>query len=140
MTNLTQAVDSLPQAEDIKKRVQQYVQIRDALKAMDDAHEERRKPLLEVQQSLAGILQEALTNSKATSIATEAGTCYESTRYSTSLADPDMFMKWVVEKQAFDMLDRKANATAVKEYTKEHGALPPGVNLTAIKTVGVRRK
>lgn len=124
---------------EIRKRIGQYVLIRDKLKAMDAAHDEMRKPLLEIQQSLTGVLQAALTQTGGTSIATPEGTCYETTRYSTSLADPDLFMKWVIEKQAFDMLDRKANATAVKEYTKEHDALPPGVNLTALKTIGVRR-
>jgi hypothetical protein len=55
------------------------------------------------------------------------------------LADPEAFMKYVIDNQAFDMLDRKANVTAVKEYVQETGALPPGVNLSSIKTIGVRR-
>jgi hypothetical protein len=48
-------------------------------------------------------------------------------------------MKYVIDNNLFDLLDRKANVTAVKDHVKEKGALPPGVNLSAIETVGVRR-
>lgn len=129
-----------PTVVDVNKRVEQYVQVRDYLKKIDAEHEEKRKPILELQHMLAGELQEALTQANATSIATDNGTCYETTRHSTSLADPDAFMAYVVANNEFDLMDRKANATAVREYAKAHsGMLPPGVNLTSIKTIGVRR-
>jgi hypothetical protein len=125
---------------DVNLRVQQYVQVRDHLKKMDAEYEEKRKPILELQSSLAGELQEALTAANASSIATDNGTCYETVRHSTSLADPEAFMKYVINNGAFDLMDRKANATAVREFAKAQGGqLPPGVNLSSIKTIGVRR-
>ena len=125
--------------EDVKKRVSQYVQVRDALESMDKAHEAKRKPLVELQQILSGKLQEAMTASNTTSLKTEAGTCYISTRYTASLADPEAFMQHVINNKDFDLLDRRANATSCKEYTAKHNHPPPGVNLNAISTVGVRR-
>jgi hypothetical protein len=70
---------------------------------------------------------------------TKGGTIYTSTRYTASLADPEAFMKFVIETRQFDLLDRKANSTAVKDYVGEHNVLPTGCNLTAMKTLGVRR-
>ncbi len=125
--------------EDVNKRVGQYVQVRDALKRLDEEHDAKRKPLVELQQILSGKLQEALTANNATSLKTEAGTCYISTRYTASLADPDAFMTFVISNKDFDLLDRRANATSCKEYTAKHNHPPPGVNLNAISTVGVRR-
>lgn len=125
--------------EDAEKRIRQYVQVRDVLKRLDEEHDAKRKPLVELQQILSGKLQEALTANNATSLKTEAGTCYISTRYTTSLADPDAFMKHVIANGDFDLLDRRANATAVKEYVGKNNSLPPGCNLNAIQTVGVRR-
>ncbi len=125
--------------EDISKRVMQYIQIRDKLKEIDEAHDNARKPLVELQAALSGRLQKALDDSNAESLKTEHGTCYRSTRYTTSLADPDAFMKFVIGKGLFDLLDRRANGTAVKEYVNQHNSLPPGCNLNAIQTVGVRR-
>lgn len=121
-------------------RVQQYVQVRDALKALDDEYQKKREPLIEVQNLLTGWIMEFLNKTGSQSVKTVHGTCYQSTRYTASLADPDAFMKFVIANGKFDLLDRRANATAVKDYVAENaGQLPPGANLSAVKTLGVRR-
>lgn len=123
----------------VNKRIEQYIQVRDALKAMDEEHDEKRKPLVELQNLLTGWMQNFMEQAGADNIKTAHGTCYSSTRYTASLADPEAFMKHVISNNEFDLLDRKANVTAVKDYVAEHNTLPPGVNLSSIKTVGVRR-
>jgi hypothetical protein len=122
----------------VDKRVGQYIQIRNALKKIDDEYEAKRKPLVELQQMLSGWMQAFLTKANADSVKTAHGTCYQSTRYTASLADPEAFMNFVIANQAYDLLDRKANATACRDYAAEHKNLPPGVNMSAVKTVGVR--
>jgi hypothetical protein len=126
-------------AGSVNKRVDQYIQLRDKLKEMDKEHEERRKPLLDLQTVLSGWLTEFLEKTDGTAIKTKSGTVYLSTRYSASLADPEVFFQFVLANEAYELLDRRANSTACKDYVTEKGSLPPGVNLTAIKTVGVRR-
>lgn len=130
-------MEDIPVAVD--KRVGQYIQVRDKLKEMDKEYEERRKPLLDLQNSLSGWMMEFLEKTGGTSIKTKLGTVYLSLRYSASLADPDLFMNFVIENKMYDLLDRRANSTACKDYVTEKGTLPPGVNLSALKTVGVRR-
>jgi hypothetical protein len=121
------------------KRVEQFVQIRDRLRQMNDEHEARCKPLLEVKALLEGWMQQFLQQSGATSVKTTKGTFYQTVRHSSSLADPDAFMRYVIDHKEFNLLDRRANTTAVREFVKDHKALPPGVNLNTINTVGVRR-
>jgi hypothetical protein len=123
----------------VDKRVAQYIQVRDAIKRMNDEHEARIKPLVEIQNMLTGWMQDFLEKAGADSIKTSHGTCYSTTRYSASLADPEAFMSFVLDNKAYDLLDRKANVTACRDYTDEKGRPPPGVNLSSIKTVGVRR-
>jgi hypothetical protein len=123
----------------VAKRVEQYVKVRDRIQAMNKAHEETIKPLVEVQNMLTGWMQNFLEQAGADNIKTEHGTCYATTRYTASLADPEAFMQFVKATNSFDLLDRKANVTAVKDYVAEKGGLPPGVNMSAIKTIGVRR-
>jgi hypothetical protein len=48
-------------------------------------------------------------------------------------------MRYVIANQKFELLDRRANVTAVKEFVKENKEQPPGCNLSAVETVGVRR-
>ena len=123
----------------VRKRIGQFVTIRDRLKVMEDAHEKATKPLRDLQAELSGSLQEALTKSGGTSIATPEGTCYQTTRHTASLPDANAFMEFVTKNNRFDLLDKKANAPAVRDYVALTGNLPPGVKLTSIQTVGVRR-
>jgi hypothetical protein len=125
--------------EDMEKRIRQFIGIRDKLKALDDAHKETRKPLLEIQEVLAGRIQAFMTANNLENLRTAAGTCYTTTRRTASLADPEAFMRYVIEHNAFDLMDRRANSTAVQDFVKKNKALPPGCNLNAIETVGVRR-
>ena len=128
-----------PPSVTVEKRVAQYVQVRDAIAAQKKLDEEKLKPLVDLQNLLTGWLQDFMDKAGADSVKTSSGTCYSSSRYTASLADPEIFMSYVIKAQDFDLLDRKANVTAVKAYVAEHNQLPPGVNLNAIKTVGVRR-
>lgn len=133
------APEPIPAGEMVKKRVSQYITCRDAIKEANEKHEASIKPLVDLQNALTGWLQSFMETAGADSIKTPNGTCYSTTRYSASLADPEAFMQFVKSTNSFDLLDRKANVTAVRDYCEEKGSLPPGVNLSSIKTVGVRR-
>ncbi len=128
------------QTEDMERRVAQYVQVRDILARKKAEYEDTIKPLLQIQEELAGRISAFLSANKLENVKTKAGTAYTSVRYTASLADPDLFMRFVIDTQKFDLLDRRANVTAVKDYVKEKNELPPGCNLSAIETVGVQRK
>lgn len=137
---LTPMKDTAAEAvANVEKRVKQYVFVRDQIKAMQERHVKELEDLKDIQEKLTGILQEALTNVGAESIKTSQGTVYSTTRYTASLQDPKAFMDFVLEKGLTDLLDRKANAPACRDYCAEHGVLPPGVNMSSIQTVGVRR-
>ena len=125
---------------DISKRVDQYVQMRDKIKVLDDEHKERMKPFKQTLEKLNGLLLDHLNTIGGDSVKTEAGTVYRSEKKSASLEDPDAFMTHVVENELWDLMDRKANVTAVADYIEEHHAPPPGVNFSTTYVVGVRRK
>jgi hypothetical protein len=139
VTNTPAVVSPPTTAATVDKRVEQYIQVRDAIKKANDVHEASIKPLVELQNLLTGWMQNFMEQAGADNIKTAHGTCYSTTRYTASLADPEAFMKHVIATQSYDLLDRKANVTAVREYVEQNTNLPPGVNLSAIKTVGVRR-
>jgi hypothetical protein len=126
-------------SEDMEKRVQQFIALRDALKVIDEAHDAQRKQYVEAMAALTGIMQAFMEANKVENLKTSYGTCYTATKFSASLADPGLFMKHVIDTQSWDLLDRRANVTAVKEYVEQHNGLPPGVNLTSSTSVNVRR-
>lgn len=122
-----------------EKRTAQYIAVRDKIKEISERHAEELKPLVELQNDLTAWFTEELDRVGAQSVKTGKGTVYQSTRYSASLQDPKAFMDYVVSNNAFDLLDRKANSTAVRDFVEQHKSEPPGCKLSAIRTVGVRR-
>lgn len=127
------------QVIDISKRVEQYVRLRDKIKSLDDEHKQKMKPYKEALEKLNGAMLTHLMQIGAENIRTEFGTVYRNTKTSATLADPEAFMEFVVSNEAWDLMDRKANVTAVKDYLAENNTLPPGVNFNQIVEVGVRR-
>ena len=125
--------------DNVDKWVEQFIQLRDARKALKDVFEKKDAELKGLMDERAGRLQAFLDNSGLEKASTKAGTVYTTTAYSASLSDPNAFMEFVIAHNRFDLLDRRANKVAVKEYVQSTNELPPGCNLNAIKTVGVRR-
>lgn len=136
--DITLPTTALP--EDMAKRIAQYIQVRDRIKEIEDETKAKLRPLRDVQEVLSGIIQGFMDTHNLENLKTEHGTCYKSTRHTASLADPEAFMNYVIQNGKFDLLDRRANATAVKDFVAANKALPPGCNLTAIQSLGVRRK
>jgi hypothetical protein len=128
-----------PSQPNIDARVEQYVKLRDTIKKLDDEHKKKMAPYREALEKLNGLLLDHLRTVNIDSAKTSAGTVYRSEKATASLEDGDAFMRFVIGDQAFHMLDRKANVTAVQDYVKEHGVLPPGVKLTTVQAVNVRR-
>lgn len=127
-------------AIDMELRVRQYVQLRDLIKERDDEHKKKMAPYRETLEKLGALLLEHLDTIGGESVKSAAGTVYKTVRKSASIQDGDAFMKYVINSEAWDLLDRKANVTAVEDFAKENGVLPPGVRFTQTNVVGVRRK
>jgi hypothetical protein len=136
------ATQAVPQQADltIDIMVAQYVQLRDRLKLADDAHKEKTKPAREFLEKLNNDILSALNKVGGDSIKTPHGTAYRTEKKSATIADGEMFRGYVTDNALFDLVDWKANATAVAAHIDEHKVPPPGVNYTTTFVVGVRRK
>lgn len=126
-------------AEDMEKRVGQYVALRDEIERIEKRHEEELRRPKELLQQLGGVIQKFMDDNGLKNMRTDAGTAIITTRWSAPLSDPDAFMRFVIENEQFDLLERRASQTAVRAYAEEHKTLPAGVSLHALETVGVRR-
>jgi hypothetical protein len=124
---------------DVAKRVEQYVKLRDLIKASDEEHKTKMKPMKDALEQLNALLLGHLNDLNGDSVATSCGTVYRTEKKSASLADGAAFMDYVINNNAFDLLDRKVNVTAAEEFIKSHNAPPPGVNFSSTYVVGVRR-
>jgi len=125
---------------DIDRRVEQYIKLRDLIKEKDDAHKEAMKQFRETLEKLNNLLLDHLNTIGGDSVATGSGTVYRNLKESCSLEDADSFMRHVIGTEQWELLERKASLPAVREFAAANGALPPGVKMSSMQVVGVRRK
>ena len=137
MTDPTQP--TTPPPVDVEKRVGQFVMLRDMKASLKERHETEMKPINDTMEMIKDELKSALQSVNADNMKTSSGTVSLTTKYSASAADIEMFWTWVVTQAEFDMLDKKPNVTAIREYVEQHGVPPPGVNFSSFQDVGVRR-
>lgn len=124
----------------IDKRVAQFILVRDEIEEMEKAFKEQLAPFLAAKEKLTGEMLAFLESTGQKSAKTAYGTVTALVKDYASCSDPDRFMDFVFEHGLRDLIDRRANATACKDYAVEHdGVLPPGVKLTSKRTVGVTR-
>jgi hypothetical protein len=116
-----------------------YRNARDLLHQMEEEEKARRKPIQARKDLIEGLILQHLRATNQKSARTNAGTATQTTKWTATLSDKTAFMAFVTKNQLFVLLDKKANAPAVKEYLEEHKALPPGCNLNSHDTVNVRR-
>jgi hypothetical protein len=128
-----------PQPFDIGKRVSQYVQLRDMIAAKKKQQKEELKPWQDALDKLNSVLLGYLNATNQNSANTDGGTVYRTPDESVSIADPEAFMRHVIGTESWELMDRKANKTAVKAYIEEYKHTPPGVNYSSSYVVGVTR-
>lgn len=119
--------------------VQLYIALRDrraTRKAKYDADDADDKAK---QEKLEGIMLHRMQESGSESIRTQFGTAFKSTRTSATVADRDMFLQFVRENEAWEMLESRVNKTAVEQYRAANDEIPPGVNVRTEVTVNFRR-
>jgi len=125
---------------DIEDLTQQFVIVRDLIDEVKEHHAKRLEPLENKLNQLTGQIRSFMDAHGLENIRTKAGTAYTSTRHTATVQDAEAFMNFIREHGLWDLIERRANSTAVKDFVKQHNKLPAGVNLNGIQTLGVRRR
>lgn len=116
-----------------------YVQLRDKIKVIEDKHEEELKPFKDKKVQLEAMLQNALNETGQESAKTTEGTVYKRIKRSATIENKSEFTRFVIADGLWDLVDWKANVTAVEDFLMKENQLPPGVKISSVSTVGVRR-
>lgn len=118
-----------------------YIQYRDAKKVAEAAIEQHMKDTFGVTMDwLEAQLLVALANAQVDSMSSPEGTAYRMTATSVSIADANAFRRHVIGGELWDLVDWRAGKKAIQDYLEEHNELPPGVNVSSIVKLGIRRK
>ena len=123
----------------LSEAVELYISMRDKKAQLKSDFDALVAPVQERMDKLELKLLEAFEKNGMDSVKTPAGTAYQTTRTSATIADRDVFMSHVKANLAWDLLEVRVNKSAVEAVQEETGELPPGVNLNTTRVVNVRR-
>jgi len=121
------------------KWVKQFIDLRDKLAEFDEKARELRKQILDPMNEVQEKIMNALDATEQESARTEWGTASINVKYYASCPDPDAFVEFVRENNAYELMERRAASIPCRAFQEEHGQLPPGVTINAVRSVGVRR-
>jgi len=123
---------------DFETRIRQYRFVRDEIKKLDEEHESFMKERRALLSWLGSDLLNMLNATGQDSAKTQSGTAYITTQVSATLRDAEEFRRFVIDGQRWEMIDWRANKSAVKDWVAEHQNEPPGVAYNPVRVVGVR--
>jgi len=124
---------------DFGKWVGQFVSLRDKLAEFDEAARQKRKKIVDLMTLVENQIMSALDATGQESARTEFGTASITVRHYASCSDPDAFVDFVRENDAWELMERRAASIPCRAWAEEHGQLPPGVNINSVRGIGVRR-
>ena len=110
------------------------------LRAQIEGKREELAALVEMRDQTGGLILAYLDAAGIESARTSSGTATASIRNSASCrADPDAFVKYVMDNGAYWLMERRANYEGCRDFTEEHGKPPPGVTLNSQRYASVRK-
>jgi hypothetical protein len=119
--------------------VSRYIDLRDQ-KAKIAADAKAQTEGIDAQlKIIEGWLHQKLHELGTESFKTEFGTAYLTKTDFCGVADWNLVLQYIQENQAWNLLNKAVNKTAVKEYLNENQVPPPGVNYGVKEEVQVRR-
>jgi phage host-nuclease inhibitor protein Gam len=123
----------------LSELVAKYIELRDKKAQIKAEYDGKVAKLDENLDKIEAVLLKTFDSAGMDSVKTEFGTAYTSTRTTASVANPDVFMKYVVANEAWHLLEKRAAKSGVEQYKAEHDDVPPGVSWRSERTVNIRR-
>jgi hypothetical protein len=123
----------------LSELIDKYIEIRDKKAQLKAEYDAKKGKMDEALEKIEAVILKTFEASGMDSAKTEKGTAYTSKLVTASVADPDVFMKHVIENQAWYMIEKRCSKVGVEQYRAEHDEPPPGINWREERVVNVRR-
>ena len=120
--------------------VEKYIQLRDKKAELKKEFTAKTANIDEILDKIEALILKTFNETGLSSISTDFGTAFVSSRSSATVADWDSFFQFVQEGKNWDFLERRCSKEAVVQYKAANEELPPGINWSETKTVSIRRK
>jgi hypothetical protein len=123
----------------VEQAIGAYVKLRSKKEQIAAKAKADTAPVQETMDKIEAYLKEQADALGVQSFKTESGTAFLTTSERANVASWDEVLRFILENEAFDMLEKRVNKTAVRAYLEANKAVPPGVNYGTSIEVSVRK-
>jgi hypothetical protein len=124
-----------------EKVVERMIVLRDAMAALKAKYEAEHQKLKDQWDKGEAWLMNELQTSGATGLKFECGSVIQTTTMQASIGDWGALTRFIVENNEVELLQKRISTTALKTYLEAAGdQLPPGIKVTNIRGISIRRK
>lgn len=123
---------------DFDLAARKYKEIKQEIEREEAALAEKLAPRKQLVADLEAWITLKAQEQGLVDVRTEVGLVYWATHTSATVAEPTVFTDFVKQQQAWELLDTRANKTAVKKYIEDNGQPPPGVNFSSRRVFNLR--
>jgi len=121
--------------------VEEYIELRDLKEKFKKNFEAKVAELYgDRMEEIEGQMLNMLNEMGVDSLVSKNGTAFKKIATSVTIADGREFRRHVISGEHWDLIDWRANKTAINELVENEKPVPPGVNRNATYVVQFRRK
>lgn len=124
---------------DTDQLVDRYIRLRDKRDALKKEQAAALKPFETALEQIEGVLLATLDALKQESMRSKSGTFYRSTQTSVKVTAWSQTLEYIRDNDAWELLEARVNKTAAAAILEETRAPIPGVEVSRIYSVNVRR-
>lgn len=138
---MTEAATATPQAAaaNVDAIIKKYIEMRDTIERKTKELANELAPINAAMKGIETYLMALANQTGQTKFGTESGTAFVTTKTGCTVADWSATLAFIQSNNAWHILNKAVNKTAVGEIVEKTGNPPPGVNWVAMKEIQVRR-
>ena len=121
------------------KLIEKYIALRDRKTQLNAELKAKLEPIDGAMAKIEAYFMTLLNKSGNDRIGGPTGVAFKSTVNSATVADKELFRKFVQDNNAWELADVRAQKTAIKEYIDTNEDLPPGINWRTETVIRINR-
>lgn len=123
----------------IEDVIRKYMSLRFQKEELERATKEKVSVIKAAMEKLEVYLLQRMDDDGVTSFKTPYGTAFATEAEFASVVDWMQTLEYIKENDAFHLLEKRVNKTSVRTWMSEGNPIPPGVNWTVKRDVGIRK-
>lgn len=136
---MTEATQAAVVDVNLDGAIAKYVELRDAVARHEADFKAKTAPMQAAMKTIEGYFMNLVNKTGQTTFGGPSGTAFRDTKTGCNVKDWETFLPWMKANDAFQLLNKAVNKTAVKEYIDAHDTPPPGIEWVAIYDIKIRR-